>query len=1308
MSQRPSRSRRERSNPFDQNADAGTGGESKRTREVMPRKRRVWPWLLLALLVTVLLLPNLIGWLGLQQRLIAMAAPDFNGKISADKVSLGWFQRVSISGVEATDVEGKPLMQISSISSEKPLYAFLTSSNYGTLTISDPVVYLHLRPDGSNLEDALANYLQPANEPNPDRQRTADSGTNTAALPRVNINLVRGAAAITTSTSPDTWQVGDLNAVVATASEIAPLSATAQCQITSIPVDQAGQSQQPVTGTMAVKTTVDRGRSNLIFSVAELDLQTVGLPVSIAAPIMQRLIGPANAIGTLDADVRAAWSSATGAGIADIKSLQLNSAGLAAPDMLGTDQVYLENVSATGKLDVSSHAIAADSFQATTDFGSVSANGQFHFDQLTRLASNGELVAAPFQMDGKVDLAKVMQLLPQTLHVHKDLVVESGSLSFQASSRSEANDRRLNVNLDTFDLRATRAGQPIVWQKPLRVVGTLKQSGAGMELENLSCESDFLTIECRNATIREGLFTAKGDLRELMTRISQFVFLGPTRARGMMDGTFGWKIASDGASSLDLAGKPIEILGNVTVKNPMIQLPELPRWEPGQMKILASANGVYDASGAISLSQGGVDATIGKEQLVASLAQPVADLAKQENWIFNTKMIGDAGGWLAHIRNFVDVGDVAAAGDLELTSVATVNSEMISATNIQFELKQFGFDGYGVTIREPRAVGNANAVYDLTTGVISIPEASIAGNSISATGQNILFAYNETMQLSGAAAFRADLNRVADWVEMSPDPDSIFWFGSVDGTLQFVTTEQGIVTDCIANVTDMVAAQRSNANQQTATGFQQASGSTASWVELWREPVVKMSSRVTMANDFNAIAMENLAVDSDSVQISANGTIQELASTMVTNLTGTWRPSFEKLSALVDASTGGMVTIRGNQSQPFEIQGPLFEIASTGPGAAAYVPRSLRAATRFGFESASIMDLPVGKTDMQMTLDQQIATINTGGVPFLGTVLSVSPKIDLRTADPVMTVDQSRIVDRLELTPETCHSLLAFVAPLAADAASAQGKFTIDTESVSMPLMNPMNVQARATLTLEDVVIGAGPMAQQVLASAQQVYALVKPEDTKSRDLNNWIRMSKQEVPVVIDKQRVYHDGIQFSQGDVQISTRGSVGFDQTLDMVAEIPVLDKWIEGKSHLESLRGQKISIPIRGTASKPVFDRSAMNEISAQLVRDAASGAINKAIADKVTPKLNEFQNELNDKVTGEVNKLQSKVQDKLQDQLKNSLEDKFKTGIEDKLKNGFGDLLGGRGAAAQPAAGTEAAGNPLEDQLKKGLNGLFGR
>ena len=108
------------------------------------------------------------------------------------------------------------------------------------------------------------------------------------------------------------------------------------------------------------------------------------------------------------------------------------------------------------------------------------------------------------------------------------------------------------------------------------------------------------------------------------------------------------------------------------------------------------------------------------------------------------------------------------------------------------------------------------------------------------------------------------------------------------------------------------------------------------------------------------------------------------------------------------------------------------------------------------------------------------------------------------------------------------------------------------------------------------------------------------------------LKIDPQEVPFRMVAGRVEHHQFEVEVGDVVVRTSGSVGLDQTLDLVAEIPIRQKWVDRDPILRGLAGQTLEIPIRGTVQNPKLDPKAIGKLSKQMLQGTASGFLNDAI------------------------------------------------------------------------------------------------
>jgi len=108
-------------------------------------------------------------------------------------------------------------------------------------------------------------------------------------------------------------------------------------------------------------------------------------------------------------------------------------------------------------------------------------------------------------------------------------------------------------------------------------------------------------------------------------------------------------------------------------------------------------------------------------------------------------------------------------------------------------------------------------------------------------------------------------------------------------------------------------------------------------------------------------------------------------------------------------------------------------------------------------------------------------------------------------------------------------------------------------------------------------------------------------------------------VPFRMVDGRVYHQNLESEFPDLTIRTSGSVGIDQTISLMAEMPVPPKWIGNNQLGTALRDQIIRIPITGTLNKPQLDRNVMNQFNRQFMEKAAGNLIKDELQKHVNPE-----------------------------------------------------------------------------------------
>jgi hypothetical protein len=299
--------------------------------------------------------------------------------------------------------------------------------------------------------------------------------------------------------------------------------------------------------------------------------------------------------------------------------------------------------------------------------------------------------------------------------------------------------------------------------------------------------------------------------------------------------------------------------------------------------------------------------------------------------------------------------------------------------------------------------------------------------------------------------------------------------------------------------------------------------------------------------------------------------------------------------------------------------------------------------------------MPMGRSQVDVRLNQSLAQFSsTSKQGLVDQLMGLQPVLDLRQAEPSLRAGQGTLLDHWQITDADSRTWLKYAAPLLADATSASGQLSIELTGSNVPLFAPKNASARGTIHVHELTVGPGPLAQQLLPVIDQLRAILKPSSASLQEKTTWLQLKPQSLPIVIERGRVHHDGFEMGYGDLAIRTRGSVGFDQTLNMVAEIPILNAWVKDDRILSRLSGKSISIPISGTLSKPAIDPRVVTQLTQQLLQDSARGWIDESVSKEV----GKVKEKVGSAVEDELNQFQEKVNSKVQNKLQNGLKDLF--------------------------------------------------
>ncbi|MCA1686046.1 MAG: hypothetical protein LC745_08690, partial [Planctomycetia bacterium] len=334
----------------------------------------------------------------------------------------------------------------------------------------------------------------------------------------------------------------------------------------------------------------------------------------------------------------------------------------------------------------------------------------------------------------------------------------------------------------------------------------------------------------------------------------------------------------------------------------------------------------------------------------------------------------------------------------------------------------------------------------------------------------------------------------------------------------------------------------------------------------------------------------NLVALSRYARVEAKGTLDDPAGRRLADLQGVIAPNWQAISALAAGLTEPNARIQGRE-RAYRVKGAL-----SGDSLAA-VLKGLDAELGVEILTADVMGMTLGATPAVLRCKS-----GTFAVDPIRTTLN-NGVVDLR---PGLSVDEARgiavllargsKIDGAEINDEVSRDLLSFLAPVLDKATHVHGKVTVTIDRGEFPVTGPPERRTAMTgqLVFQDVVFAPGPFANQVLG------LVGKPNEPGLR--------LHQPVQLAVADGRVFQKGLSVPiNKDAAISMEGSVGFDQTLDLRASVPITKGMLGSAAGLDDLVGDgKVTVPIEGTVSHPRVNKQALQVA----IRGMAKNVLNR--------------------------------------------------------------------------------------------------
>jgi len=200
------------------------------------------------------------------------------------------------------------------------------------------------------------------------------------------------------------------------------------------------------------------------------------------------------------------------------------------------------------------------------------------------------------------------------------------------------------------------------------------------------------------------------------------------------------------------------------------------------------------------------------------------------------------------------------------------------------------------------------------------------------------------------------------------------------------------------------------------------------------------------------------------------------------------------------------------------------------------------------------------------------------------------------------TLEPVEVFTDARMEPGVAQGVLAYIAPVLAEATRTSGRFSLRLEGGRFPVGHPPGTSLAGSLAMHEVVLGPGPLVLNLFTKLPG--RLPPPPQVRIAD--------ESLVRFRVENQRVWHEGLEFGlplakPGQrLDVESSGSVGLaDGSLDVKLALPIPVDLPQDRPLLAALSGKTVSVGIVGQLGAPQvnFDgsiRTTAGQVATELV------------------------------------------------------------------------------------------------------------
>ncbi|TWT42214.1 hypothetical protein RAS1_33440 [Phycisphaerae bacterium RAS1] len=1131
------------------------------------RLRYVAGGLCLLLVLLVVFLPAIISIPAVARYCVSTASGDLRGKIEIERIALSWFGPSEVLGVRVADPDGQPVITMQRLATSRGLWGLAISSLVlGDLTIDSPQVTFRIDPAGRL---TLAEAFMP--------KSPAQVEKSTGEAPEMSGKLaLRNGAVRFVAASGDAVEVNGI-ALDVTANTLADMAAKLTGQI---------DGRTPLAVEAELKNLVRGGRFDVEGAGGRVLVRT-DQPVDL-----QRLaaILPGSGLsGRVTVDVDAGGTPGDVKGRFAIKAV-----GLSAGAGQAVAPIDLE-MSGNGRL---AGGVAEADLNLVGQAGTAAARIRCKLaggaalpdaaDLTTAILTGSKLVLPDFDLGAtaQLDLAALDRALPGMLDLPADRKLAAGSMTISKLVVHGGVSPALNVAADLKDVSAATDGKSVALSPVTLAADAVFVDGRGLDIRSASFKSSFADATARGvpadltAEFRADLLKLKAELGRLFD-VSALelagVVAGSARIVRQSETAFGVNANVDATNlrythddkKLDIGKASLKQEGELLLDGGRLSRVASKATKLGVGgELLAQAAGFYDVRG------GGFDAEI-------NVSKAELDFIARQAAALGWKELSRYGG-------FVSIQTKASRGSSadRITTGGTLAS------------KDLTIDGQPVAERDSKlAWSKASFSPDFSSFDAAEVKLDSAPATLSATQVRCGLSKNLALDLKlEGSADLARLSAVAARVAGETEPPQL------GGKLTIAANASTVDGNVTLKSSGGIDSFQAGAGEQRFT-----------------DKRVQFDLDAGLDAKADRLTIKQSKLVSSPLTVELNGTIDKTKATQVAAIKGKYDADWARITTVLHQlapSSKGHVAFKGKTSSAIKLDGPLNNAKAKPP---------IRGATgglELGWDGVDLFGVALGNAKLAPALKSGQITVPKTEVAAAGGKVRLGGSIDLGETDPTLRLPgATKLIENVPVTNDLCRSVLSFINPIFLALSRVEGRLSLDTRDVTVPLGRSFKTKTsgRGRLVLAKMSIAPDGLLSELLE-----YGGMPKQEQYGVEVSG--------CDLTLERGRLaYKDlTLRFSK-DFDLRFSGSVGLDETLDLVVSLPagvgLLKKLgVKGdlSGYVEKLKGTRVELPLVGTRTKPKFDFGRVD------VKKLMQGVLEKGAESLIEDVLGDLQKDSKDR------------------------------------------------------------------------------